>query len=82
MKFLGNQSRCIIIVVVIVLFYIAYRSYSKYKNNKVKDSDSDDETSGLISKSENKNVNGKDSEINIDYDKINRTVENIMRKQI
>ena len=79
MSTINNQMKCLVLVVIVVLFYIAYKGYNKYKNK--------DETKGNASAAES----DKDKEItkkldtskpDVDYDKIQRIVDNIMRQQI
>tara|TARA_B110000908_G_C10266101_1_gene464104 strand:+ start:685 stop:942 length:258 start_codon:yes stop_codon:yes gene_type:complete len=83
-NFADNQTRCITIVVIILLFYVAYKGYCKFKCIPTKDDDEEEESGGgLIEKSKIKDGSkvekGKDS---IDFDKINRLVDDIMRKQV
>ena len=83
----NNQTRCIMIVVIVLLFYVAYKGYCKYKGGaattKEEGEGEGEEDGGLIEKSKIKDGSkvekGKD---NIDFDRVNRLVEDIMRKQI
>lgn len=82
MKILGgsSQGRCIMILAIIALFYVAYKGYCKY-TNRGKNSIDDEEESNkkeapILTKTK------ESSPPTVDGDKINRTVDNIMRKQI
>jgi hypothetical protein len=85
-NFANNQTRCIMIVVIILLFYVAYKGYCKFKCGGAKSESEEEDTGGLIEKTKIKDGSkvekGKDGKGDINFDLINRTVEDIMRKQI
>ena len=82
-NFANNQTRCIMIVVIILLFYVAYKGYNKFKGGSAKSDNDEEESGGLIEKTKVKDgAKVPSSKNDIDFDKINRTVEDIMRKQI
>lgn len=69
------KNQCVMLVVIIGLFYIAYKGYCRYKGKGSTDNEEENE--------ENEDTTKKlESDKKIDYDKIGRTVEEIMRKQI
>jgi flagellar basal body-associated protein FliL len=86
MNFASNQTRCIMIVVIILLFYLAYKGYCKFKGSGPKvESEEEEEETGLIEKTKTKIKDGNKVEkgkSDINFDVINRLVEDIMRKQI
>ncbi len=80
MKILGgsSQGRCIMILAIIALFYVAYKGYCKYTNKKKGDDEeeSNKKEAPILSKTK------EATPPTVDGDKINRTVDNIMRKQL
>ena len=81
-NFASTQTRCIMIVVIILLFYVAYRSYNKFKGGGAKGEAEEEEEGGFIEKTKVKDGSKVAGNNDVDYDKINRIVEDIMRKQI
>lgn len=79
---------CLIIGVIIVLFYLAYKGYCKFTTKSGDDSDDDgDDGEGLLSKGDKKKKDCKkglkgDKNRDIDYDKVQRFCDEIMRQQI
>ena len=79
MKILGgcNKSKCIMLLVIIGLFYVAYKGYCKYVNkSKDDEEESNKKEAPILSKTK------ESTPPTVDADKINRTVDNIMRKQL